>query len=224
MGCALFPACDVAGARTGRGWCGRKGSNLRHRRCKRRALPLSYARSLRHRDAWPSSRAAPTRSLEQFPMRWNRFAGSPRSFRGPQAATCRAPTVEPPRHVRGLTGAGRSITCSQAHKGGVAQSVRALACHARGRGFKSRHSRHSHPRSSPATVPFPCAVTPRRGESPPQRARSTSAAARIAPVARCWTTIAAPSRPSARSRLIGRASSRPSPDQRPSFVTSRTTL
>ena len=26
------------------GWCGRKGSNLRHRRCKRRALPLSYAR------------------------------------------------------------------------------------------------------------------------------------------------------------------------------------
>src|SRR3546814_8151654 len=26
--------------------------------------------------------------------------------------------------------------------GGVAQSVRALACHARGRGFESRHSRH----------------------------------------------------------------------------------
>ena len=26
--------------------------------------------------------------------------------------------------------------------GGVAQLVRALACHARGRGFKSRHSRH----------------------------------------------------------------------------------
>ena len=28
-------------------------------------------------------------------------------------------------------------------RGGVAQLVRALACHARGRGFKSRHSRHS---------------------------------------------------------------------------------
>lgn len=26
--------------------------------------------------------------------------------------------------------------------GGVAQSVRALACHARGRGFEPRHSRH----------------------------------------------------------------------------------
>ena len=29
--------------------------------------------------------------------------------------------------------------------GGVAQLVRALACHARGRGFKSRHSRHFSP-------------------------------------------------------------------------------
>ena len=29
------------------------------------------------------------------------------------------------------------------HSGGVAQLVRALACHARGRGFESRHSRHS---------------------------------------------------------------------------------
>ena len=42
-------ACgSSAGARWARwrwrGWCGRKGSNLRHRRCKRRALPLSYAR------------------------------------------------------------------------------------------------------------------------------------------------------------------------------------
>ena len=32
--------------------------------------------------------------------------------------------------------------------GGVAQLVRALACHARGRGFEPRHSRHTSPDSS----------------------------------------------------------------------------
>jgi hypothetical protein len=46
-----------------------------------------------------------------------------------------------------LTCDGAWITSSPpkrkcALSGGVAQMVRALACHARGRGFKSRHSRH----------------------------------------------------------------------------------
>jgi hypothetical protein len=35
-----------------------------------------------------------------------------------------------------------TIPDRNARAGGVAQSVRALACHARGRGFESRHSRH----------------------------------------------------------------------------------
>lgn len=55
--------------------------------------------------------------------------------------------------------------------GGVAQLVRALACHARGRGFKSRH-----PRSSPGDFPqkcgeiarvFCCADFPARGRYNP---------------------------------------------------------
>ena len=33
-------------------------------------------------------------------------------------------------------------TLTYKFSGGVAQLVRALACHARGRGFESRHSRH----------------------------------------------------------------------------------
>ena len=35
----------------------------------------------------------------------------------------------------------KNLKCHSIY-GGVAQLVRALACHARGRGFKSRHSRH----------------------------------------------------------------------------------
>ena len=35
-------------------------------------------------------------------------------------------------------------TLTYKFSGGVAQLVRALACHARGRGFESRHSRHQH--------------------------------------------------------------------------------
>ena len=35
-----------------------------------------------------------------------------------------------------------SFTAHQIKKGGVAQLVRAIACHAIGRGFESRHSRH----------------------------------------------------------------------------------
>ncbi len=48
-----------------------------------------------------------------------------------------------------LTGMGeclKSVSHSDVYsvhvRGGVAQLVRALACHARGRGFESRHSRH----------------------------------------------------------------------------------
>ena len=40
-----------------------------------------------------------------------------------------------------FSGLGR-LHQRHANCGGVAQLVRALACHARGRGFESRHSRH----------------------------------------------------------------------------------
>ena len=41
------------------------------------------------------------------------------------------------------TAAGSVTDATDRMDAGVAQLVRALACHARGRGFKSRHSRHS---------------------------------------------------------------------------------
>ena len=44
------------------GWCGRKGSNLRHRRCKRRALPLSYARTSARIGAAPPVHKRPADS------------------------------------------------------------------------------------------------------------------------------------------------------------------
>ena len=43
--------------------------------------------------------------------------------------------------------------------GGVAQLVRALACHARGRGFESRHSRHAFGIGNPASAGFFLACT-----------------------------------------------------------------
>ena len=110
-------------------WCGRKASNLRHRRCKRRALPLSYAR---------------TRGRETRRCACGDQAGSPETI-GDGGR---------------LDSGGRLDYLQAIASGGVAQSVRALACHARGRGFKSRHSRH----------PLTGSIAPRRRRSAARRA------------------------------------------------------
>ena len=47
-----------------------------------------------------------------------------------------------PRAAPGSQPGNQLVRARIALAGGVAQLVRALACHARGRGFKSRHSRH----------------------------------------------------------------------------------
>lgn len=78
---------------------------------------------------------------------------------------------------------GRAGRYTDRRCGGVAQLVRASACHAEGRGFKSRHSRHffsglaqqSDPkRAVPRAALFRCAIPPRYSQRYPGCARRHS--------------------------------------------------
>jgi hypothetical protein len=74
------------------------------------------------------------------------WAAWPRRNDTTSPAVINPPAAAMRRHhsPTGVMPAGASPARSTNFHGGVAQTVRALACHARGRGCETRHSRHGH--------------------------------------------------------------------------------
>jgi hypothetical protein len=96
--------------------------------------PRSGAKSAATSPSWTvflfAKRATAAQVEAYLPRRLPRARRRAPSRRGVQRGLC-------------LTASRAGITSTDRLRGGVAQSVRALACHARGRGFESRHSRHA---------------------------------------------------------------------------------